>query len=447
MTSSDPDLVRQAMVPAVGAENVSDDVAGYSIDGLRPKFDVFPSSIQQLSQVMAEASEGTMAVAPWGGGTRVELGNALSRLDVVIYLSRLNRVVQHNHADLTATVEAGIAVAGFQKILAERGQFLALDPPLPDRATIGGTLAAGVSGPLKWQYGNPRDSVIGMKVVQADGKVTSSGGQVVKNVSGYDMSRLHIGGLGTLGIVAEVSFKLTPLPRHQATLVAAFETSQQCNDAGLSIFHSHVTPLALSSFDSVVNERATLAGMSGSHFLGVRLGGRPLTQERQVKECASLCRQHGATAVETLDEANAGPFWRKVADFGWDESTAPTMAGRVSLLPTKVLEVTRALEQSVAGGGVQPAIVSDPGYGNVMVNWFADGDKVSNDMAADVLGAARDAVHRAGGRMIIERCPLDVKSRFDVWDDLSESLAIMRRMKEQYDPRGIINPGRAVGGI
>ena len=153
----------------------------------------------------------------------MEVGRPPERLDAVVEVSHLDAIVEHNPADLTVTAQAGIIVAGLQRVLGEEGQFLAIDPPLPDRATIGGTLASGADGPLRWHYGHPRDSVIGMRVVQADGTVTKSGGQVVKNVSGYDMSRLHIGGLGTLGVIAEVSFKLTPLPQRQATLLGGFE--------------------------------------------------------------------------------------------------------------------------------------------------------------------------------------------------------------------------------
>ena len=228
IATDSPKAVRAAMERALGAESLSNDPAGYSIDGLHPKVVVVPNNPQQLSQAMSAAWEEGMAVAPWGGGTRMQLGNAIRRLDVIVDLSRLNRVVQHNPADLTVTVEAGITLTSLQQGLAEHGQLLALDPPLPDRASIGGTLAARVSGPLRWQYGNARDLVLGMKVVQADGMVTKSGGQVVKNVSGYDMARLHVGGLGTLGIISEVSFKLTPLPRNQATVLAAFDSGRRC---------------------------------------------------------------------------------------------------------------------------------------------------------------------------------------------------------------------------
>ena len=435
------------MESAIGVQYVSVDTAAFAIDGRLPEVVVFPGHIQELSQVIASAWHSNAALAPWGGGTLVEIGGTIERLDAVIGLSRLNRVVDYNPADLTVTVEAGITLASLQSTLAEKGQFLALDAPLPDRATIGGTLATGVGGPLKLQFGSPRDLVIGMKVVQADGKMTKSGGQVVKNVSGYDMTRLHIGGLGTLGVIAEVSLKLTPLPRVEATLVAAFETSDKCLNAALGVFHSHVVPLALTCFDGASNQRGDIVEFDGSHLLAVRLGCRPLTLDRQVRDCDSIFREHGSMAVETLDASTAAKVWRKLADFGWSQTTRPTIAGRASLVPTRVPEVTAGVHRLGDTVPLRPAAVSHPGHGTVLIHWFADTDEVDDDIAGDTLGRTLDIVHAAGGRMTIEQCPVDLKSRFDIWDDVGEPLAIMRRMREQYDPKRMLNPGRFVGGI
>ena len=447
MTVGDSTPVRHSMELRVGAESVTDATSGYTIDGFSPEAVVLPGNIHEMSQALAAACDGDMAVAPWGGGTRIDLGNRPSRVDAVIDLSRLDRVVQHNPADLTVTVEAGITLGSLQQTLEEHGQFLALDAPLPDRASIGGTLAVGQGGPLKWQYGSPRDLVIGMVVVQADGTVVKSGGQVVKNVSGYDMARLHVGGLGTLGVIAEVSFKLTPLPTKETTLVAAFSSSYDCVDAGLGIFHSDVTPLALVSFDGPLNRRADAVNLDGSHFLAVRLGGRPLTLERQMRECSAICVGQGAATVETLDETDASTFWRRLTDFGWGQDSLPVIAARTSLEPARISELYDALAQASDGREFEQTLLSDHGYGTVLIRWFDDGDGASPDEVSKAVDRARDAVHTVGGRLIVERCPLEVKRRFDVWDDIDEPLAIMRRMKDQYDPKGVLNPGRFVGGI
>ena len=449
MTSNDSRSVIQAVERAIGPENVSEEVAGYSVDGAHPRVVAFPSDIGELGQVMDSAWQDSLAVAPWGGGTRMTLGNTISRLDAVVDISRLNRIVQLNPDDLTATVEAGVPVAVLQQALAEHGQFLALDPPLSDRATVGGTLATGVSGPLKWHYGNPRDLVIGIKVVQADGKLVKSGGQVVKNVSGYDMARLHIGGLGTLGVIAEVSFKVTPLPKNEVTIVAAFDSSDQCLGAGQGIFSGHVMPMALAAFDSEVNRRGQVVSKGRfetcPYILAVRLGGRPLTLERQINECLSICKEQGAGSVDTLDDARS--LWKSLSDFGWDEATAPAVSARVSHLTSEVRYLIKTLKQPFDGETLSPAVISHPGYGTTLINWYANGTGFSDDVVSAVLSQTRDTVHKAGGRMIIERCPAQVKPSFDVWDDVGGSLAVMRSLKKQYDPKGVLNPGRFVGGI
>ena len=420
--------------------------AQYGIDGVVPTALIQPADLDELSRSMEAAHHHDMAVAPWGGGTRVSLGNIPERLDAVVDVSRLNRVVSHNPADLTATVQAGITMAALQRILGEHRQFLALDPPLPQRATVGGTLATAVSGPLKWQYGSPRDLVIGMKVVQADGKVTKSGGQVVKNVSGYDMSRLHIGGLGTLGVIAEASFKLTPLPSHQATVVAAYEASGPCVAAGLDVFRSDFLPLALVCFDRAANDRMRATELDGGGFLAIRLGGRPRTLERLVKEARSISRRHEPTHVEVLPEAESVDVWAKIADFGWDDQTTPVMSSRALIQPSQVAELTEVLENWHLEAGLHPAVVSQPAHGTVLTGWFAE-ETPPIDQITGLVRRLRQAVHALDGKVVIERCPTEAKSGLNVWDDPGPAVAIMRRLKEQYDPGRILNPGRFAKGI
>ena len=424
-----------------------DNAASHQVDGLSPEVVTYPTDLSQLSGVVKTAHERDLAVAPWGGGTQTTLGNTIERLDVVVDLSHLDRVVEHNPGDLTATLQAGTTVGRLQEVLGEHRQFLALDPPLPHRATVGGTLATAVSGPLKWQYGSPRDLVIGMKVVQADGRVTKSGGQVVKNVSGYDMARLHIGGLGTLGIIAEVSFKLTPLPAEQATVLAAYDSHRHSVDAALGIFRGDVVPLALTTFDSRANDRMQAIDARDGHLLAVRLGGRPLSLQRQIRECRSTCELHGTSRFEVLPEKTAATMWRRLADFAWDEGTAPTIGTRATLMPSRVPELVEELERSEGRGDLSPAIVCHPAQGTVLIGWYETGGGLTAEAATDALRYVRKSVQILEGKMVIERCPLDVKPQFDIWDDVGAPLSIMRRLKQQYDHKGILNPGRFAGGI
>ena len=407
-----------------------------AIDGITPQVVVSPSSTGELCELLSVADSEELAVAPRGGGTQLGLGNRLKRLDVVADVSRLNRVVQHNAADLTLVVEAGITLTKLREILAAEGQFLALDAPLPDRATIGGTLASGVSGPLKWQYSSARDLVIGMKVAQADGRITQSGGNVVKNVSGYDMARLHVGGLGTLGIITEVSFKLTPMPRHETTLIAKFGMVEQCLDAALGIFNSGVMPLALTVFNRAVAERIGInEGDSGESVLAVRLGGRPRTLRRMENEAFFAIRERTSHVDRLEDEA--GAVWSQLADFGYADGNESSLAARIALLPGSVARVISLLSQDD-----DPAIVAQPGYGMMSAHWFGESED-----PGELIRQARAYAHRVGGSLIIERAPPAIKDGLDVWDYTGGSLEVMKSLKAQYDPNGILNPNRFTGGI
>ena len=280
----------------------------WAIDEVEPLEVVSPSSEDHLSRVVERANADHTAIFPRGGGTRIDLGGVPSRPGIVIDMTGIDRVVAHNYADLTATFQAGVTFRQVSETLSRHGQFLAIDPPLPSGATIGGTLAAGVSGPLKWHFGHPRDTVIGMKVVQPDGQVTKSGGQVVKNVSGYDMSRLHIGGLGSLGIILEASFKLTPIPMYEKTITATYRCIEEAQAAALGIFNSYVMPLAMTAFDASTANRIGMEAAESQWHLAVRLGGRSRTLDRQVDDITSICRQADARNLEPVEGRSPSGF-------------------------------------------------------------------------------------------------------------------------------------------
>ena len=210
-------------------------------------------------------------------------------------------------------------MSALQARLGERGQYLAIDAPLPHRATVGGTLATGIGGPARWHNGAPRDTVIGMTIAQPDGRITHTGGRVVKNVSGYDMARLHVGGLGTLGVIAEASFKLTPLPVRGATVLANFDSVREALGAALGVFSSGVMPLALTVFDASTAERMGQTLPQADSYLAIMLGGRPLTlgQARPgVPGRNAAVTRPGPSKSSTIPSRTA--FGRGLTDFGYE---------------------------------------------------------------------------------------------------------------------------------
>ena len=417
----------------------------YMIDGVAPVSVIRPSTVDEFCSEIAAADRDGVAVFPWGGGTQMSLGNVPQRPGMIVDTTALNRVVAHNSGDMTATFQAGTTMQTVSDVLAQAGQFLAIDPPLPGRATVGGTLASGESGPSRWQFGHLRDTVIGMKVVQPDGRITKSGGQVVKNVSGYDMARLHIGGLGSLGTILEASFKLTPIPMYESTITARFETVDRAVQCALEVFNSLVTPLAITTYNSAVSEVVAADERHGT-YLAVRLGGRPRTLERQIDEVNAICARYLAIGVEQADGPGGSRVWRSLADFGWLSGADPVLKIKVNALPGQV-EVIHNLIEGLRSSNLGAGITSQPGFGTVEANWFGDESATDLNELAEIVGQIRNECANLSATMVIQKCPTALKDLVDIWGGEPPGIGVMRRLKAQYDPNNTMNPGRFVEGL
>ncbi len=418
----------------------------FNVLGCIPSAVITPSNIKELSKTLTTANEHKLSVSPRGGGTKLELGNTPDSLDIIIDMSRLNKILNHAPADLTATVESGITILNLQNELAEHGQFLAIDPALPHIATVGGVLATGIAGPMKWQHGSPRDTVIGMKIVSPDGTITKSGGQVVKNVTGYDMSRLHIGGLGTIGIIAEVSFKLTPLPPKQLTILASFNSNRIAAEVALEIFNSNLMPLAITVFDPDSQDRIPDIGMNNP-VLAIKAAGRPATIERYVKDSTSIINKFGSSNVKVLDQIDSKPLWEEISNFGWDTLNSEILLCRASVLPSAVPNLIESIEKFEYDQSLIGKKISHPAYGTVLVEWYCGNGPLNNETVSTILNTFSGLIQRLDGSLVIQRCPRKFREEIDVWGKIGSSLEIMRRLKNQYDPNRTINPGRFIGGI
>ena len=417
----------------------------YEIDGMAPTSIFRPANVDELCEEVVAASRDSVAVFPRGGGTRMSLGNVPQRLGIVIDMTHLNRVVAHNSGDLTATFQAGATLQTVSEVLAQAGQLLPVDPPIPRRATIGGTLASGASGPTKWQFGHLRDTVIGMKVVQPDGRITKSGGQVVKNVSGYDMSRLHIGGMGSLGLILEASFKLTPIPMYESTILARFNTVEPAMQCALDVFNSNVTPLAITAFNDAVADSIGIDERPGT-YLAVRLGGRPRTLDRQVDEVTATVRRFDAIHIDQTDGPGVNRIWRLLADFGWSPDRVPVLNLKVNALPSQVEQIHKLIAP-MGNRRFDVATISQPGFGALEANWFDRETGEDQDELVQIVHKVREGAARVGGSVVVQKCPTALKSRVDVWGGEPSGINVMRRLKAQYDPNNIMNPGRFVGHI
>ena len=222
----------------------------YTVDNISPHAVVTPTTVEEAALTVALANKHHLSLLPRGGGTQMQLGGIPEQFDILLLTNKLNRLLEHEAPDLTCHVEAGMTLAALQTQLATKGQRLALDPPAAAEVTIGGLLATNTSGPKRLRYGTARDLVIGLRVIQADGEIARSGGRVVKNVAGYDLNKLYIGSLGTLGIIVEANFKLHPLPPSESTLLLTFVTVQDLMHTVMAVTGSVLQPTALELIDA-----------------------------------------------------------------------------------------------------------------------------------------------------------------------------------------------------
>ncbi len=240
----------QRFLPALSLTHDPEVVSDYAVDGVFPRLVVTPTDKEQVAQVVSLASQYSLKVLARGGGTRMNLGGIPEHLDLVVETRKLTRLLEYEAADLTCHVEAGMTLAVLQEQLATKGQWLALDPPDAEEATLGGILASNASGPRRLRYGTARDLVIGLHVVQASGEIARSGGRVVKNVAGYDLNKLYIGSLGTLGIIVEANLKLQPLPPFERTLLLTYTNAQDAVQTVMALLGSVLTPSAIEIIDA-----------------------------------------------------------------------------------------------------------------------------------------------------------------------------------------------------
>ncbi|MDP2673482.1 MAG: FAD-binding oxidoreductase [Dehalococcoidia bacterium] len=397
----------------VGREGVLADVAAFAVDGLTPQAAVAPASYEQTAEVMRYAHAEGLAVIPWGGGAHMHTGNVPCRYDIALSLSRLNAVVEHEPADLTATVQAGIPLGELQRHLGGANQLLPLDPPGGERATIGGILAANAWGPWRHAFGTARDMTIGLRVVTAEGRITRAGGRVVKNVAGYDLCKLYIGSLGTLGIIVEATFKLAPMPQAVATVATACESAAEACGLASALQRRGLAVRAISLMN-----RPEASGGSRYAF-AVELAGTPAAVDRSRREVAGL------TPLEALAKMPAH-----------QPGDSDSLLCKASVLPSRLPALIHSLEALEA-----PRLLAYPAVGVCYAAWASPLD------AESIAGAVRELTSAAGGTLVLERCPLDLKRRTDVFGEPPASFELMRRIKEQFDPRGVLSPGRFVGRL
>ena len=411
----------------VGEEHAREATAEDSVDGVAPTFVVEPGSTEETSELMKLASAQDLTVAPRGCGTTMTLGNPPRELDLILSTTRMNGVVEHVPGDQVVRVQSGIRMRDLQERLAGSDQMLGMDPPEEgEGATVGGVVATNSSGPRRYRYGTIRDLIIGITVVLADGTVAKAGGKVVKNVAGYDLSKLFTGSLGTLGVIAECNFRLHPRPEAARTVAVELPDTTSAGGASQAILHAQLVPSAVE-----------LHWSGETRSLTVLIEGIPSGVEAQAETASHILGSFGE--VRTLSDEEAA----SLTPLNPPGTADDEVAIKISAPPAELTGVLDSTLGASSRRSVTPRITGHAGIGVSYVG-LSGGDE---EAWAQVVEELREIWLRRGGSVVVREAPPAFKERVEVWGPVGSRLELTRRVKEKFDPRGVLNPGRFVGGI
>jgi glycolate oxidase FAD binding subunit len=394
-----------------------------AICGIQPRLVLEPVSEQQLAAVLRLANNASLAVIPRGGGTKLSWGNPPTRADLILSTARLDKIIEHAWADLTVSVEAGCTVQKLQSALAQHGQRLALDPLWPAHATIGGVLSTNDSGSLRLRFGSLRDLIIGVTLVLPDGTLASSGGKVVKNVAGYDLPKLVTGALGTLAVITRAVFRLHPLPRNSKTLALSGCAQEETQRLILAIQDSKLAHTSLQARIAQDAEPVVDILIEGTEA-GIA------AQEAQLRE---LTRP--ATAADA-----PSAVWTASQEL-WDSANSGIVAvAKVTTLPASIARTIETVQRAASSRKTHWKLTMQA----IGIGWLRL-DATPENLHA-VLSDLRFELEASGGSLTALHLPPDMP-HLDTWGKPGDALPLMRAVKNQFDPKNMLNPCRFLGGI
>ena len=443
-TSVDAERIRRDLRTLLGEDRIKPPAAAesYQVFGQVPLAVLTPSSSKEVAEILRYAHGVGAGVVPWGGGTRQSKGRPVAGPCLVLSMEKMNQVVDLDAGNLTVAVQAGITNQALQDQLRTHRLFFPLDPWPPARSTIGGELASNASGPSRLLFGTARDLVLGLKVVTAEGEVLRLGGKTVKNVTGYDLTKMYLGSWGTLGVITEATLRLQLLPPGEATLLASFPEPQGVARAVESILAAQMRPRALEvgnpSAAGELTERLALA--MNQWCLLVALVGSAAALERQQRDLGQLLATSGATHIQLVNGETHHWLWQRWGSRQTGvELVGPSVKAKVSVPLTALGEVLAGI---AADESVALSLTAHAGNGVILpIFSWSDGDQRAQPVVKAALRRAQEVVNQRGGFLVVEEAPPGLN---DLLSELPSrtDYGLMRRLKESFDPKGILNPGK-----
>ena len=455
------------------------DAARYAIDEMVPKAVVFPKNTKMAAAVMQCASRNALAVAPWGGGTKTAMGNPLKRIDLVLCMARMNHMLDVDTANLTITVEAGVRFRDVQARLATEedrcylpledlkteagefvcsdrshsGCFLPLDPPFAERATLGGIIATNSSGPRRLLYGLPRDLLLGVRFVTPKGEIIGAGGKTVKNVSGYDISKLMIGAMGSLGILCEMTLRLLPLPETMETLVFTFDSFSDASAFASAVFGTKLLPAALEVADRAVLDQMGFKASEdlspGAYAAMVALEAFDEAVTRMSKELQAMARLFKAVGHALLREDEHRLFWLHLGKLQTTltERFPRLVALRLNYPLSSWRSIFEVADKTLSQLRLEHTLLCHSCSGVALINILPDEGVSQDTVMIEAVGTLLGQCREVGGNLVVERAPTDMKTALPLWGVSGPDLPLMKKLRLELDPEGLINPGRFCVGV
>ncbi|MEM2549321.1 MAG: FAD-binding oxidoreductase [Nitrososphaerota archaeon] len=426
------------------------ELVNFQIDGIVPKTVVEVESEEEIATLLKSANENEISVIPWGGGTMIDLGNIPKRVDIVVSLRKLNRIIEYSPEDLVVTSESGVTLDSLQQLLSKKGQFLALDPPFSQAATLGGIISSNSFGPMRYLYGGVRDLLLGIKVAGTNGALMKFGGKVVKNVAGYDVKKLFIGSLGTLGIITQTTFRLYAIPEFEESFIAMFNSLDDAFNAIQKILrriHSSIG-IGLSAiemldpnFSELLNHSEFIKGyVLAAKVLGITKSGLM----KRINELEEITRYFKPTHTFTLNGDEHVRFWKDLQNHPLIASKFFTRC-KISTIISRVSSIIGVIEDLNRKYDFKYSTIAHPGLGMLHTYFHMEDynklSKVLEELRSYVLNIGY------GSSLVIESAPPQVKRIIDVWGPVRKDFTLMRSIKYVFDPRNILSPGRYIGGI
>jgi len=424
-----------------------------TVDGVIPGLMVSPGTIAETSRVMAAAHGLGLAVLPTGSGTKMTLGGIPKRADVLLSTKRMNGYADYDIANLTIEVECGATVHEVQAKLGAEGEgyFLPLDPPHSQGATIGGVVATNSNGPRRLLYGGLRDIILGNTAVLANGDIVHAGGKVMKNVASYDLTKLLIGSLGALGLICRTTFRIYLKPEAAATLFLSFANLKEAETFFHKVIPSFYYPAALELMNAqTVAACQGTVPLSGAYVVAVGLEGIVEAVERQIADMTEMGRTAGALGTFSLKGDGHRGFWVAYGDFTDEliKSHPDLIVLKSNFAISRQTQVMEAAAQAVKKAGGECALACHAGSGILTTAILTGGEAgVKKEAIVKLIEEMTGEAVKNDGNLIVEKAPLFIKEKVSVWGKIGADISLARGLKEQFDPTGIINPGRYVGGI